>query len=756
MSSNQNGRRSVKGPTEQMKRRTLLLMAVCGIVAFIVLAFQLFKIQIIEHDRYEADALSQQIGTTSSIAERGTIYDTNMKALAMSSEVYTVFIDPKAITERNEDINLIADELNDLLHVDRAEVISKMDNKDSQYAVVARKVDPDIVEKIKSFKEINNITTVHFEKDYKRYYPYGSLACHVVGFTGSDGTGLQGVEYEYNSVLSGAEGRKVQAQTANGKPLMFTDYEDTYTVQNGLNVVTTIDSTIQYYLEKRLQEAVEKYDIQNGAGAIVMNVKTGAILGMASLGNFDLNDYLAVDEETQKKADEASDKESDEIMSEARSLMWRNKCISDTYEPGSTFKILTLAMALQEGLAPEESDNYFCEGSVQVEGDTVARHCWDVSGHGEQTLTQAVQHSCNVAFVNIGQKIGAERFYKYCDAFGLLNITADEEESLTGLTGVDLPGEARSIWWSENVFYNPEVRSQLAAASFGQTFNVTPLQMVTAVSACVNGGYLMEPYVVRELVDDNGDSVYTHDSTPVRQVISEETSDKICEILEKVVNDPVDGTGKNAYVAGYRIGGKTGTSEKVSKLADAILAFLDTPKDDGENYISGGQMGAPTVGAMLSDILPYIGVEAHYSEEEILNRDRGVPDVLEKKISDAAKAIEDSGMRYRVIGDGDKVTKQLPAAHSVIAAGSEVILYADEEPSNNKETMIDLIDYDYVTAREKLSQLGIFISTSSPVSSPDTQLITSQSIAEGEQVEHGTIINVTLRTSGGGSMIGRY
>ena len=324
MSSKQSGRRSVKGPTEQMKRRTLLLMAVCGIVAFIVLAFQLFKIQIIEHDKYEADALSQQIGTTSSIAERGTIYDTNMKALAMSSEVYTVFIDPKAITERNEDINLIADELNELLDVDRAEVISKMENKDSQYAVVARKVDPDIVEKIKTFKNVNNITTVHFEKDYKRYYPYGSLACHVVGFTGSDGTGLQGVEYEYNSVLSGAEGRKVQAQTANGKPLMFTEYEDNYTVKNGLNVVTTIDSTIQYYLEKRLQEAVEKYDIQNGAGAIVMNVKSGAILGMASLGNFDLNDYLAVDEETQKKADAASDKESDEISHVEKQVYFRH------------------------------------------------------------------------------------------------------------------------------------------------------------------------------------------------------------------------------------------------------------------------------------------------------------------------------------------------------------------------------------------------------------------------------------------------
>ena len=752
-------------------------MAVCGIVAFIVLAFQLFKIQIIEHDQYESEALKQQIGKDTLIAERGTIYDTNMKALAMSTDVYTVFIDPKAIAEREEDINVIADELNEFLNVDRTEVLSKMEDKESQYAVIARKVDPDIVEKIKKRNKKNNITTIHFEEDHKRYYPYGSLACHVVGFTDSYGTGQQGLELEYNSMLSGAEGRTVQARTASGKPLMFTDYEDNYEVQNGLNVVTTIDSTIQYYLEKRLQEAVEKYDIQNGAGAIVMNVKTGAILGMASLDNFDLNDYLAVDEETQKKADAASGKEADDIIIDARTHLWKNKCISDTYEPGSTFKILTLAMALQEGLAPEESDDYFCEGSVQVEGDTVARHCWDVSGHGEQTLTQAVQHSCNVAFVNIGQEIGAERFYKYCDAFGLLDITADEEKSLTGLTGVDLPYEARSIWWSEKVFYNPDVRSQLAAASFGQTFNVTPLQMVTAVSACVNGGYLMEPYVVRELVNDNGDAVYTHDSTPVRQVISEETSDKICEILEKVVNDPVDGTGKNAYVAGYRIGGKTGTSEKVSKLADtgekeyivsfmgiapaddpeiAILAFLDTPNDDGENYISGGQMGAPTVGAMLSDILPYIGVEAKYSEEEILNRDRGVPDVLEMKITDAAKTIEDAGMRFRVIGEGDTVTKQLPAAHSVIAAGSEVILYADEDPSNNKEKMIDLIDYDYVTAREKLSQIGVFISTSSPVSSPDTQLITSQSIGEGEEVEHGTIINVTLRTSGGGSMIGRY
>ena len=768
---------SAKGPTEQMKRRTLMLMAVCGIVAFIVLAVQLFKIQILEHDQYEAQALSQQIGTTSSIAERGTIYDTNMKVLAMSSEVYTVFIDPKAIAERGEDQNTIAVELAELLDVDKGDILSKMTDTDSQYAVIARKVEPEVVEEIKAFKERDNITTVHFEKDYKRYYPYGSLACHVIGFTGDDGQGRGGIEYEYNSLLSGSPGRTVRAQTANGKPIMFTNYEDTYSSQNGYNVISTIDSTIQYHVEKRLEEAVEKYDIQNGAGAIVMNVKTGAILGMASLGNFDLNDYLKVDDEIQEEADKASGEEADEIISEARQLQWRNKCLSDTYEPGSTFKILTLSMALQEGVAPDESEDYYCSGSIQVEGDTVARNCWNTSGHGEQTLTQAVQHSCNVAFVNIGQRIGAERFYKYCDAFGLIDLSADEEKSLTANTGIDLPGEASSIWWSEKVFYDPQIKSQLAAASFGQTFTVTPLQMITAVSACVNGGYLMEPYVVRELTDSNGEVVYSHDSTPIRQVISEETSSKVCEILEKVVNDPVDGTGKNAYVAGYRIGGKTGTSEKVSKLADtgekeyivsflgiapaddpqiAVLAFLDTPNDDGENYISGGQMGAPTVGSMLSDILPYIGVEAQYTEEEIENRDRGVPNVTDMTLSEAKEAVANAGMRCRIIGEGDTVTKQLPAAHSVIAAGSEIILYADEEPSSTKEIMIDLTDLDYVTAREYLSQLGIFISTSSPVSSPNTQLVTSQSIEEGTEVEHGTIVNVTLRVSGGGSMIGRY
>lgn len=760
-----------------MKRRTLMLMAVCGIVAFIVLAFQLFKIQILEHDQYEAQALSQQIGTTSSIAERGTIYDTNMKVMAMSSEVYTVFIDPKAIAEREEDQNTIAIELAELLDMDKGEILSKMTDTDSQYAVIARKVEPEVVEEIKAFKERDNITTVHFEKDYKRYYPYGSLACHVVGFTGDDGQGRGGIEYEYNSLLSGLPGRTVRAQTANGKPIMFTNYEDTYSSQNGYNVVSTIDSTIQYYVEKRLQEAVEKYDILNGAGAIVMNVKTGAILGMASLGNFDLNDYLKVDDEIQEEADKASGKEADEIISEARQLQWRNKCLSDTYEPGSTFKILTLSMALQEGIAPDESEDYYCTGSIQVDGDTVARNCWNTSGHGEQTLTQAVQHSCNVAFINIGQRIGAERFYKYCDAFGLINLSVDEEKSLTANTGIDLPGEASSIWWSEKVFYDPQIKSQLAAASFGQTFTVTPLQMITAVSACVNGGYLMEPYVVRELMDDDGEVVYSHDSTPIRQVISEETSSKVCEILEKVVSDPVDGTGKNAYVAGYRIGGKTGTSEKVSKLADtgekeyivsflgiapaddpqiAVLAFLDTPNDDGENYISGGQMGAPTVGSMLSDILPYIGVEAQYSEEEIENRDRGVPNVTDMTLSEAQEAVANAGMRCRIIGEGDTVTKQLPAAHSVIAAGSEIILYAEEDPSSTKEKMIDLIDLDYVTAREYLSQLGIFISTSSPVSSPNTQLVTSQSIEEGTEVEHGTIVNVTLRVSGGGAMMGRY
>jgi stage V sporulation protein D (sporulation-specific penicillin-binding protein) len=777
MANNQPGSTSSREPTKSMLRRTLFLLAVCGIVAFIVLGARLFKLQVVDHNYYEGLALSQQVRETSSMASRGTIYDTNMMVLAMSSDVETVFISPAEMAKNNEDPTLIAKGLSQILGVDYADILDKTKNTDSWYEVVARKVEPKVSDQVQEFKKSNKLVSIHLEADTKRYYPYGSLACHVIGFVGSDNNGLGGIEYEYNSVLTGTAGRTVRATTAAGTDLMFTQFEDYYSSENGYNAVTTIDAKIQYYMEKHLAQAVQDYDVTNGAGAIAMDVKTGAILGMVSLGNFDLNDYLDVSDEVQKKADETdSTEESKQIIADAQQKQWRNKCLSDTYEPGSTFKIITLATALQEGVVDENS-SFYCGGYIEVTGDDAGkgRHCWNKNGHGQQTLTQAVQHSCNVAFIQIGQKIGEKTFYKYCDAFGLMNEPSNPDATPTAITGIDLAGESGSIWWSENTFCNPLNKTQLAAASFGQTFNITPLQLITAVSACVNGGYLMQPYVVRELTDSSGNVVYSRQPTVVRQVISEDTSKEVCKILEKVVSDPVDGTGKNAYVAGYRIGGKTGTSTKTTKEVAtgqkeyivsfigfapandpqiAILAFLDSPKSTSV-YISGGQMGAPTVGAMFEDILPYMGIEPQYTDAEKANLDKSVPSVKGMTIAEAEKAVTSAGLKYRVIGSGAEVTDQLPSAHSVIASGTQIILYAGNQPSTATETMIDLTDLTYAVARDRLAAYGLYISTSSSVSDPTTQRVSAQAVAAGTEVKHGTVINVTL-TNNSTSMLGRY
>jgi len=767
-----------RGPTKSMLRRTLVLMIVCGIVAFIVLAIKLFDIQIVNHDYYKGLALANQVRTTSESASRGTIYDTNMKVLAMSADVDNVFISPAEIKRNKEDPALIAQGLSQILGVDYAGILERTKKTDSWYETVARKVESGVADQVREFIKSNKLTGVHLEADTKRYYPYDSLACQVIGFVGTDNTGLGGVEAEYNSVLTGKNGRTVRASTAAGSDLLFTKFEDYTNSENGYNAVLTIDATIQYYMQKHLEQAVKDYDIQNGAGAIAMDVKTGAILGMVSLNGFDLNNYLAVDKGVQDLADAADTKEeSSQIIADAQQKQWRNKCLSDTYEPGSTFKILTLSMALQEGVVNENS-TFYCGGSISVPGDAPgqSRKCWLAGGHGTQTLIQAVQHSCNVAFIRIGLLVGEKKFYDYCDAFGLLNKSDNPDAPLTATTGIDLGGESGSLWWNENTFCNPKNQTQLAAASFGQTFNITPLQLITAVSACVNGGSLMQPYVVHELTDSDGNVVFSRQPTTVRQVISQDTSKEVCKILEKVVNDPVEGTGKNAYVAGYRIGGKTGTSENVARIAAtgehdyivsfigfapaddpkiAILVFLDSPKQPSKVYISGGQMGAPTVGAMFEDILPYMGVEPEYTAEEKANLDKSVPNVKTVDLTTAEKTLKDAGLTYRVIGSGGTVTDQLPAANAVVAAGSQIILYADAAPSDSTETMIDLTDLTYDIARDRLAYYGLFISTSSSVSDPSTQRVTAQSVAVGTDVKHGTVVNVTLVTNNT-SMLGRY
>ena len=529
-------------------------------------------------------------------------------------------------------------------------------------------------------------------------------------------------------------------------------------------------------MEKHLKQAVEDYDIQNGAGAIAMDVNTGAILAMASLGGYDLNNFLDVSEEARAVIDAAStEDEARQLLSEAQIRQWRNKALSDTYEPGSTFKIITLSMALESGAA-DLSSSFYCGGNVSVKGRTSPIRCWKTEGHGSQTLTQAVQHSCNVAFVNIGQRVGAETFYQYCEAFGFLEKTGDPDANLSATTGIDLSGESGSIWWSENTFYSPKNLSQLAAASFGQTFTITPLQLITAVSACVNGGYLMQPYVVRQLLNADGSVAYERKPTTVRQVISEETSATVRAILEQVVGDPNDGTGRNTAVAGYRIGGKTGTSEKVSLEAQtgqkeyivsfigfapaddpqiALLVFLDTPSNSSGVYISGGQMAAPTVGNMMADILPYLGVEPQLNEAEKQNQDVRMPSLAGLSYSEALQTLREAGLDARSIGTGATVTDQLPAAGVRLAAGTQVILYLDATPSQELEAVPDLSGMSYQEARDTLAWYGLYIQTFSPVSDSTRQTVSSQSISPGKAVGHGSIVQVTLISSDD-AMLGKY
>ena len=763
MALSPKGRPRDGAPNRMMLRRTLFLLSVCGAAAFVVLAARLYYLQIVRHDELEARAIAQQVRETTVSAPRGTIYDAKGEVLAMSAGVDTIYLSPAEIAQNNEDAGAIAAGLAEILGLDYDAVYAKTQNTRSWYEVVARKVEEDVATAVREFKEEGGYTGIKLEADTKRYYPNGSLAAHVIGFVGTDNTGLGGIEAKYDKVLSGTNGYVMRSTTAAGTDMLYTSWEDYFDAVPGSDMVLTIDAGIQYYVEKHLAQAVEDYDIQNGAAAICMEVDTGAILAMASLGNFDLNDYQTISGEAMAEIDAAasSDAERAELIAAAQQLQWRNKAISDTYEPGSTFKIITLAMALEEGVVDMNS-SFYCGGSTSVLGRNTPVRCWKSGGHGSQTLTQAVQHSCNVAFVNIGQRIGEERFYDYAEAFGFFERTGDSSAQLTGTTGIDLGGESGSIWWSEDVFCNPENLSQLAAASFGQTFNITPLQLITAVSACVNGGYLMQPYLVQSTTSPDG-AVTEHDSTPVRQVISEETSAKVRRILEQVVGDSTEGTGRNAYVAGYRIGGKTGTSTKTTEEiagnkeyivsfvgfapADdpqiALLVLLDNPSSESGIYVSGGQMAAPVVGKMMADILPYLGLEPEYSDSELQTMDRAVPDVMGLSIAEAQSKLAESGLSCRVIGSGGAVTSQLPAANSVIASGSEVLLYADAAPTGGG-SVPNLNGMTYSQAREALAAMGLFIGSDSSVTDADNQLVSGQDIRAGTSAKAGTVITVTL------------
>ena len=747
-----------KGKTQstntQILRRTLVLMGVCGILTFVILAVQLGIIQIRDHEKYEELAVEQQVRETTVTASRGTIYDSNGTVLAMSASVQTVYVSPNTIAQ-GDDAELIAKGLSEILDVDYDKVMEKINTTGSYYQTIRTKIEDDLAEEVLQFIEDNKVEGIYLEPTTKRYYPYSSVASHVIGFVGVDNDGRSGIEAVYDEYLTGENGRIVRLKSATGTDMLLDEYEDYYLAEDGDDVYLTIDSNIQQIMEKHLAQAVEDYDVQDGAAAVAIRPKTGEILGMVTLNNFDLNDYNQLDDETLAELAEIKDEdEYNEALVEALNELWKNKIVNFTYEPGSTFKPITFSMALEEGLISLDS-TYYCGGSTPVKGRATNVKCWKTAGHGSQTLVQALQHSCNVATVQIGLKIGADLFYEYVDAYGFLSKT-----------GIDLPGEQLGLWWKD---WDSKIAggdySSLAAASFGQTFTITPIQLITGISAVVNGGYLMEPHVVDKIVSDDGETTYSSEATTVRQVISEETSATMREILEAVVGDSKEGTGKNAYVSGYRIGGKTGTSTNTTTQVEtgnkeyivsfvgiapindpeiAILVLLENPSKESGIYVSGGQMAAPTVGNMLEDILPYMGVEAAYSDDELTEVNIQVPYVKNDTVSGATETLEAEGFTVKVVGNGDTVTDQMPAAGATVISGTEIILYTEGEKPESQVTVPDIVRMTYSQAKSTLASYGLYIKTTGASVSTDGVKVSKQSVKAGEVATIGDVIEVTL------------
>ena len=741
--------------------RTLFLILVCGFAAFGVLAVRLFDVQIVNHDYFHARALSAQLRHSTINATRGTIFDVNGNILAMSAPVENVFLSPLVIYLENQDVRLIADGLSSILDVDRDFVLERASRTNSQYQVIASKVGAQEADQVREFVREHRLRGVHLEPNEKRHFPHNSLAGQILGFVGTDNNGLEGLEFRYDDYLTGVNGRRVRLTSRRGNDIGFSDFEDFFDAQDGHDITLTIDSTIQYFVEKHLKNAIDLYDVQNGAVAIAMNPQTGAILAMASYPNFDPNDFLAISdrERTRLEQIEYLDEFNEELRN-AQFRQWRNRALTDTYEPGSVFKIVTHAIAIEEGVA-DLGTVFHCNARINVLGrvdrdnDPLPMRCWLNIGHGTITLDQAMQRSCNVVCVELAVRLGARTFYDYIEAFGLMHRT-----------GIDNASESSGNWWPNNVFFNRHNHSQLAAASIGQTFTITPIQMITAASAAINGGYLMQPFLVHEITDGDGNVVRANEPTVVRQVVSEGTSAAMRQMLENTV---LTGTGTNAQVKGYRIGGKTGTSENVVQIATsydgarkdltasflgfapaddpqiAILVLLDTPSHRTGVAVSGGAMAAPVVGKMFADILPLsLGIIPQYTDEQLGDINVHVPRLDERFINDSIGILRNLGLNYEVFGEGSTVTALMPAANALVAPGTTVRLYAGIAPVEEEVVVPSLNRMSFEGARRALESRGLFIrATGVPISHRRAE-VSVQSIAAGETVPTGTIVEVTL------------
>ena len=733
---------NIRRANRVIQTRSFVLMLVMGIGMFVLLFFQLFDLQIVRHEELQSKAVNQQTRRTVVTASRGTIYDRSGNIMAISASAETVILSPleidRAVNDKDDPVTWTKDSLAaglaEILDGDASAIRRRMDNTESQYELIKLRADEEVADAVRAYINENKIVGVHLVADAKRYYPYGSLASHVIGFVGDDNTGLYGLEARYEQELEGQSGLVVSAKDNAGNDMMYA-YEQYFAAQNGSDLTLTLDATIQYYLEKGLENMADKFAAANGAAGIIMDVNTGGILAMASYPNYDLNDFSAVQDQTLQERIARGEN----TLSEMQLLQWRNKALNDTYEPGSTFKILTLAAALEEGVI-NKNTTVNCSGFVTISGQTI--HCSNKAGHGLQTLVQTVGNSCNPAFISYGLKLGNTAFYEYMRSFGLMEGT-----------GIDLGGEADSIFADPASF----TQLDLACYAFGQNFNVTPIALITAQAACVNGGYLRTPYLVERITDSNGSVTYQHDSTPIRQVVSEETSATVRECLEYVV---ASGTGKNGQVAGYRVGGKTGTADK-GQTGDVVVSFLcfapaddpqvimlltlDTPSRSTGTYVSGGNMVAPTASSIMSEVLPYLGVEPSYSAEELLGMDTTVPNVIGMSVEEAKAKLKDRALSYKIVGDGETITDQTPAGGAIIPGKSSVILYVGEEKSTDKCVVPHLIGKTPSEANTTATAAGLLIRFSGTTGSESSSVrVLSQSIDEGTEVEAGTVITVQL------------
>ena len=731
---------AINAPKTSLRKRASAV-ALLFFFLFSILAIYILKINIVDGEKLRTEALEQQTRDYQVSSARGTIYDRNGKALAVSSSAVTISVNPKEIAAKGYGIDELAQRLADILELD-VETVKKKLTKEALDVELKAKVESEIADQVRAL----DLTGIYFKEDTKRYYPFGTFASHVLGYVGKDNQGLGGIEMVYDDELSGVPGRVVTLKNAHGTDMPFQE-ERHIDSENGLNVVLTIDETIQHFAEKHLQGVYNDADAKEGAACIVMDVKTGEILAMATMPNFDLNapneitdtDVLNYLDDI-KEDDAYTDDDYNKAVAAARNKMWRNKAVVDSYEPGSCFKIITMSMALEEGIVTPE-DHFFCPGYKVIEDRKI--HCAERSGHGAQTFRDGVKNSCNPVFIEVGQRVGIDIFKRYYEAFGFRDKT-----------GFDLPGEASGVFYTDDQFNIVE----LATASFGQGPKITPLQLISAVSAVANGGTLMKPHLVKQFTDEDGTIVKTIEPKAVRQVVSRETSKIVCELLENAVTN---GSGQNAYIKGYRVAGKTGTSEKLPRGSHkytasfigfapandpkiACLVIVDEPAG-GAYY--GGLVAAPAAGRILEDTLNYMGVEPQYTEEEKTTIDVGVPEISNLEIAAAKKKLSDMGLKYTIIGGGDKVIRQMPSSGAVVNSGSVVVLYTEDVESNTV-TVPDVIGKSLAQVKSKLSSNGLNLSivgAGATGSSSERTVAATQTPAAGTQVPQGSVVKVEFR-----------